>query len=156
MPGNRGIVMSWDPGGTTGVCVAEWSPRIQGTFRVIYNSVVLWPSRLARIRELIDEYVPETTVVESFKLYEHKAQDQIGSNFPSSQVIGIIEAYLYMTGLNLPVYQSASLICGKPPVLILAEHNALLHHSEHGRDAYKHARYWISKKQMQPTKGTIR
>lgn len=152
MPGKPGIVMAWDPGGTTGVCVAAWNRQTPGTFKVLYDNVVLWPTRLRRIRELIDEYEPETTITESFRLYESKAKDQIGADFPSCQVIGIIEAYLYMTGLNLPIYQPAAIISGKPPVQILLEHQPLLHHSEHGRDSYKHARYWIAKQHTKPVK----
>lgn len=141
------IIMGWDPGETTGVCVAEWN-QLETSFKVIYSSLVTWPTRLPRIRELIEAYQPTNTVVESFRLYESKARDQIGNDFPSVQVIGIIEAYLYMTGLQLPTYQSASTISGRPPVQILPEHQGLLYLGtaammEHSNDAYKHMRYWI-------------
>lgn len=144
----REVIMAWDPGGTTGVCAAVPAPDQPSGFLIIESTIVLWNNRFSRIRDLIDLYRPTHTVVEDFTLYKHKANDQIGSRFPSSQVIGIIEAYLYMIGCAMPSYQKAFQISGKPPVLILPEHLPLLTASEHARDAYRHLRYWFVAQQL--------
>lgn len=141
-------VMAWDPGGTTGVCVGVAAPSVPAGFEVVHSGIIPWANRFSKIRAYIDHYHPEHTIVEPFILYKHKAKDQIGSNFPSAQVIGIIEAYLYMSGCAMPSYQGAYIIAGKPPVQILSEHRPLLYKGkpddmEHGFDAYKHMRYWF-------------
>lgn len=151
------VICAWDPGGTTGFCAGILDPQQPSGFRILESAIVPWPNRFSRIRGLIDLYRPHTTIVEPFVLYKHKAKDQIGSKFPSSQVIGIIEAYLYMTGCAMPIYQGAFLIAGKPPVQVLPEHEGQLWLEgsvdlrEHARDAYKHLRYWVVQHQ-QPTR----
>lgn len=144
------IVIGWDPGRTTGVCAAMADRDRPSGFRVLESTIVEWPNRFSRIRGLIELYRPTTTIIERFVLYKHAAKDQVGSEFPSSQVIGIIEAYLFMTGLAMPIYQGAYQIAGKPPVQILEEHAGILGHTEHHKDAYKHVRYWFVQQQLPP------
>lgn len=147
MPTNN-VIMAWDPGGTTGYTIGLWKPLTFEPYEVLWNGVVTWHNRLSRIRELIEEHQPTVTIVESFHLYKDKAEDQIGSDFPSCQVIGIIEAYLYMTGLNLPIYQPAALL-HKPPVQIPLEYQPLIGSSEHEKDSFRHMRYWIERQRHQ-------
>ena len=148
-------VMAWDPGGTTGLCVGLPAPTEPSGFQVVDSAIVPWHNRFSKIRAYIDRYRPSHTIVEPFVLYRHKAQDQVGSHFPSAQVIGIIEAYLFMTGVAMPVYQGAFLIAGKPPVQVLPEHKPLLFKgttpadTEHALDAYKHLRYWMQQQRHQ-------
>ena len=141
-------ISGWDPGGTTGYFIGTVDLTSNTGFQVLESGIIPWAVRFSRIRSLLDRYRPSTSVVESFRLYKEKAQDQIGSEFPSSQVIGIIGAYCFMSGLAQPVFQPAAVIAGRPPVLVLPEHvNALYKglaiEMEHSNDAYKHARYWI-------------
>lgn len=141
-------VMAWDPGGTTGVCVGAADPTAPAGFQVVFSEIVPWATRFSKIRAYIDRFRPEHTIVEAFRLYRHKVQDQVGSTFPSAQVIGIIEAYLFMSGCAMPSYQGAYIIAGKPPVQVLAEHAPDLWKGsaidrEHALDAYKHLRYWF-------------
>lgn len=150
-------VSSWDPGGSTGVCVGIVDPTVPAGFQVVCSAVIPWANRFSRIRALLDHYRPTTTIVESFRLYKAKAQDQIGSNFPSAQVIGIIEAYLFMCGLAMPIYQPAALIAGQPPVKVLPEHVESLYKGTavdmaHSNDAYLHMRYWIEQQRRRQVK----
>lgn len=152
MPGK--IVSGWDPGGTTGYFIGELDSGAPAGFQVLESGIIQWHYRFSRIRLLLDRYRPSTSIVESFRLYRDKAQDQIGSTFPSAQVIGIIEAYCFMVGIAMPIYQPAATIAGKPPVLVLPIHTNLLYMGtkdmmEHSNDAYKHVRYWVEQHRQQ-------
>lgn len=140
---NHAIVLGVDPGLTTGWCVVQVEDDLPAGFIVLSSGIVKWNERLRLLPSLIDLHRPDYTVVERFTLYEHKAQDQVGSDFPSSQVIGAVDLWLNYRQLSPPILQGAGLIAGRPPVKVLEEHEPLLHKSEHGRDAYKHCRYFI-------------
>lgn len=146
---SEAIVATFDPGLTTGYCVVQVAHDLPAGFVVLESGVVKWSTRVLGVRALLRKYRPNLTVVEEFKLYKHKAQDQIGSDFPSVRVIGIIETYMVEFELGAPAFQGAALIAGAPPVRILEEHVSLLHNSEHARDAYKHARYFVSRARRQ-------
>lgn len=141
-PLNQQTIMAWDPGGTTGLCIGVRDSSAPGGFTVLESHAIRWERRFVAIRACIEQHQPTHTVIESFTLYKHKAKDQIGSDFPSSQVIGIIGAYLYMCGLEAPVFQPASLIHGRPEVQLLPQHEPLLGSTAHQRDAYRHLRVW--------------
>lgn len=146
------IVIAFDPGGTTGYCVGEYHTEVIGLFAVRESGAIGWSSVCSRIYELLSAWRPAVIVTERFVLYKHKASDQIGSDFPSSQVIGIIKAYSSSLGLPAQIFQNASVANGKPQVRILPEHEPLLQTSEHARDAYRHLRYWITQDQTDTRK----
>lgn len=135
-------MVAFDPGLTTGFIDVDVSD--DGGFRVVKSCEIAWSSRFS-IGELLqwNEVVPQPSaiVVEKFTLYAHRSKDQIGSDFPSAQVIGIIETYAHQLGLlDVVHYQMASVMS---MVRILPEHYPYLIKSEHARDAYKHMRYFI-------------
>lgn len=127
-----------DPGGTTGLCLVEWDGGRD--YRVIQSLEYPWTARFA-IPDWVVASKPDVVVMEAFHLYAHEAQNQIGSDFPSCQVIGAVEYLLYeYKMLGRLVYQPAFNTKG---VKIPKDHEAVIGGSEHRKDAYKHLRYYI-------------
>jgi hypothetical protein len=138
-------IVAFDPGETTGYCDAEVSD--DGSFRVITSCTIAWSARFRVTRELLQgmhltvPLLPDAIIVESFRLYYHKKDDQVGNDFPSSQFRGIIETFAWELGLlDKVVLQPASVMSR---VAILAEHVPQVIRSEHARDAYRHLRYYV-------------
>jgi len=132
-----------DPGRTTGICIANDNDGLI----VEHVEEVLWDDRfmfLSLLRTLADASGPlqlSAIVVESFHLYQHRAKQQVGSDFPSVQVIGIVEAaaFLYASSTCPIIYQPASSIARTE---VLPQHKLSVGGSEHTKDAYKHVRYY--------------
>lgn len=81
-------VLAIDPGGTTGIAVL---PTWQSLGPDVHAMQVTTGKELW---ELLHRYQPQLIVYELFKLYAHKANTQIGNEFPSAQQIGIIRLYV--------------------------------------------------------------
>jgi len=135
------LVIGIDPGYTTGVCVLSFdADHVTGV--VIESRQLVWNDRF-ELLPLIVQYLPKKdtltlhVVVEDFRLYGHKAQDQINNSFPSVNVIGVLDLVAHLNSIHLNM-QMASMIS---KVAVLPEHLPYLIKSEHTRDAYKHARY---------------
>lgn len=140
MSGN--IVISIDPGLTTGICVAD---NINGrSFDVQSSFTVTWDNRfelLETFRDLQECNIIDAIVIERFMLYPDKAASQSYNEFPSVRIIGLCEAYLYQLDLlDKVVYQNASQRKG---VAFVTEHYPLVKATLHQRDAYQHLRYYI-------------
>lgn len=138
---NLGI--AWDPGVTTGICVFELDPTDPEGFRVLQSAVMAWKVRFEVVPHLLREIQPGHLIVEKFILYKHKARDQIGSDFPSAQLMGTIEMAARFVLLTPPQIS-------RPPasvmerVEILSRDVSQIVASEHARDAYKHARFYAT------------
>jgi hypothetical protein len=66
--------------------------------------------------------------------------EQVGSTFPSVEVIGLIEGYQYVTRNYFTIkYQEPGSIAR---VAVLAEHAGFFVGLPHAMDAYKHARFY--------------
>ena len=136
-------IVAFDPGERTGFCEALVSD--DGSFQVVMSCTIAWRDRFIETPILLQSNetvpLPEIIVVESFRLYAHKAKDQIGNDFPSAQMIGTIQTYLHQLGiLDRLILQPASAMSR---VQILPDHMPSLDRAEHARDAYKHLRYYI-------------
>ncbi len=132
-------ILSFDPGKTTGYAAGVWKDG--RSFDIIASGEILWDERFEIIRNLVYTLEPDYTVIESFRLYRHKAQDQIGNDFPSAQVIGTIHAYLHTLGkLSSSHLQPAAL---RKSVAVLPEHTGAIGNISHRIDAYQHLRYFI-------------
>ena|SRR3990167_5816485 len=113
-------IVSFDPGKTTGVCclaTSSWPPNPSTTFTTNiadddYEDLMAVWKRLCIFQPLGETavyslpYQPPPAsmglaiVIESFRLFPDKARAQIGSDFPSSQVIGQLKLLAYQTGLT--------------------------------------------------------
>jgi len=145
-------IVAIDPGGTTGVCaIEETASHVEGVpdFQVVMVEEILWENRLTFFEALFygrlttingEPLLPDVVVIESFRLRPGRAMEQIGSNFPSVRVIGIVEAFVALC-INEPllVFQEPSII-GRCE--ILAEHASMFRGLIHAGDAYRHARYY--------------
>ena len=139
-------VIGIDPGQTTGYVDIHLNGS---SWQVVDAQEITWDERF-RLGPLLagtpsDNIVgpplPDYVVVEQFTLYAHKAQEQIGSHFPSARVIGTLEAYMYDAGIiDRLIFQPASV---RSLVKIMPAHEAILTGSPHKRDAYQHARYFL-------------
>lgn len=167
MSNNNGLLISFDPGGTTGYVVfdnidytvrtynlLEWGvfawdvedyDRMIKTCRIKQgDGVIAWPCR-HNVKAVLRAYGPRLTriVIEDFRLDRSKAQDQAGSGMPSSMMIERITVECEHLGLD-------HLIRMQMPSL---RHNARMqnapaeHHKacriDHIRAAYLHARYYV-------------
>jgi hypothetical protein len=141
-------IVGIDPGQTTGYVDVDFNPD-SGHWQVVDAREIAWGARFY-LKPLIAgdpnfgmgaRPLPTWIVMEDFTLYAHKAQDQIGSHFPSVRVIGALEAYTEELGIfpNL-ILQPASV---RGRIKILPEHEKWLVGSAHKKDAYQHVRYFI-------------
>lgn len=132
-------VVAFDPGETTGCVVGYWL----GGKDISITDVALipWADRFAQTGELLKLYTPDYVVIEDFRLYHHRMESQIGKDFPSVQMIGIILTYCFQLGyLDSVTKQPASV---RSSVKIADEHLLMVGSSPHVQDAYRHLRYFI-------------
>lgn len=135
------LVVGFDPGLTTGVCALRYGGDGVHSITVEQSAEIAWDARLQQIGAYVAS--ADHIVVESFRLYAHKATAQINNSFPSAQVIGVIDVYAWLyIKLERIVEQPASDIARTQ---VLPDHRALIGASEHRKDAYKHARLYILK-----------
>jgi len=167
------LILAIDPGRTSGICVVRTTEGKKG-FVVVTALEMPWESRMEFLETLLDgtyfdqkvPQLPEAVVIESFRLRQGRALEQAGSDFPSSQVIGSIQAFLWMdkpttgvlagsngqlthhfeiggparpVGLARLHFQEPSTMSH---VAIEPEDMPLLAGSPHKQDAYKHARFY--------------
>lgn len=132
--------IAWDPGVTTGICIIELLPD---DFRVHQSATMPWERRFTMVPDILKWLQPKYIVIERFALYASKAKDQIGSEFPSAQLRGVIEMASVFVLNTTPhvIIQPASIMTR---VEILERDAPLILPSEHARDAYKHARYFAT------------
>ncbi len=135
------LIISFDPGGTTGCAVIEHSSG--RNFQLVMSLEYAWVDR-CKIFNLL--YANRTRikaiVIEEFRLFENKTtlHSQINSEMPSARVIGIIELSATLCKLNCITFQTPA---QRNNVSILPEHKPLIKRSKHCIDAYLHARYHI-------------
>ena len=143
-------LVAFDPGKTTGVCVADVTKH---DFQLRTCFEMSWESRFEVVEALISgtyfnpkvPHVPEIVVAESFRLRQGRALEQAGSDFPSVNVIAIIQTFLYLHGperqLDLKLQEPGM----RSRVKVLDEHKQWVKGSSHKLDAYQHARlYWAA------------
>jgi hypothetical protein len=144
-------IHSFDPGKTSGYATLVVTSKEDGTTEIQYDGAVElidakdWH---CAISSFVYHKKPSVVVCESFYLYPHKAQDQIGSSFPSAEWVGVLK---YCTTLkNVPiVFQPA--LCMKMikwsictdlfPQLVGSAQSK----SDHIKDAIKHGLYYYFK-----------
>lgn len=105
----RKLYISFDPGRTTGVCLASVY-YVDGRVHdlgVIESASIPWDSRFQAIKSYMRRYTYDFCIVENFRLYRTHAKAQINSEFPSSQVIGAIGYACWERNVNIH-FQMAS------------------------------------------------
>lgn len=127
-----------DPGRTTGFVEARLHDN--GDFEVVRAIEIVWDRRFDLWPLIVHpetDHLPTTAVMESFFLYPHEFHHQVGKDFPSVRVIGIVDLCCHLASPQIPiVFQTAAQV----------KNVKLLHDlpaSEHIRDAYRHIRYYV-------------
>lgn len=142
-----GFIFAFDPGFTTGICIARHNTGKQ--FKVIKSADILWSNRFS-IFHLITANAPmiKALVIEEFKLFDNPLtlKSQINSTFPSVAVISIIELSAHLSYIpHIITMQSPGLIHhkGQPTISIDDEHKQIIRGSKHRVDAFLHLKYWV-------------
>lgn len=140
------LIVAIDPGKTTGFCVLSCPAGVidPNTYDVYQAHQVEWSDRFffhaffCAHRDHI-----RAIIIERFKLFRNPKtmESQINSEFPSVRVIGIVEAYAELFNLgDRIVFQEPN---DRKSAQIPRMHHAALGTSDHVRDAYRHARYFV-------------
>lgn len=124
-------ILSFDPGATTGVALYK-DEHIQTS--LCKDLISVW--------NLLNNIQPDIILFENFALYAHKAKAQIGNEFPSSQVIGVIKLYQALHPTAQIYKQPASAV---KQLVKDKDLQDLLCYSDspHTRDATRHLCYWL-------------
>lgn len=138
-------ILALDPGHTTGACLIRTAPTDKG-FEVLWCDEIAWNDRFQVLRALIDGRIPmcpppRILVMEQFRLRQGRAFEQSGSEMPSSQVIGIAQAFWWIQWQELTgmYFQEPGAMVR---VMIPEEDLFWTKGSPHKQDAYRHARYF--------------
>lgn len=135
-------LIAFDPGRTTGVVVAHTTDGVTNSgpkFDIDQSFAFGWDDRFMVVYNLLAT-LPDAIVVESFYLFKHQSEHQIGSEFPSVRVIGVIEAYAWqLTIFDRIHYQQPSV---RKRVAVLPEHQ-VVEMSPHTGSAYRHLRHYL-------------
>lgn len=134
------ILVSFDPGKTTGVAVFV-DGAVTEFFDVKIEDMPFW------FRQLEVDYKdkPVTIVYENFKLFKWKSQQQSGSTMEASQVIGQIKAAAAFNKWD--IYDQSPQI--KPIAQKWSKAVPPSNHKlSHSIDAYNHGYYWLVSKGM--------
>lgn len=138
------MLISIDPGYTSGTCIADRGDRLSGNFTVTACIAIEWANRFFYYDTILAHGKRiERIIVEDFKLTRDpkKLKTQYKSRMPSSQIIGLIECAAYAAGiLDRVVYQEPA---DKFNVRIPLEHQPIVGLIDHNQDAYRHLAYFI-------------
>ena len=153
-------VLSFDPSGNTGkegngtsgyaISLEGNLPHELGDIKSTdYNSSqAYWFAH----KELIESHFPDVVVIESYRLFGHKAKQQTGSTLDTPRLIGYLEMVCYE--LNIPVvYQDPSTKTRHADDILVKtgivekKGNKLYYKGEitnlHQRDALRHNLYYV-------------
>lgn len=103
------------------------------------------------LHEVPNKFGPvDVVVVEDFRLFRHKAQQQIGSKFEAVQVIGMVQSWARRNKATLVKQGSAILsIAPKWSKMPMPRNHAKSHHVS----AYNHAFYYLVNNDMRLPEG---
>lgn len=125
------MIIAFDPGKTTGIAMLDSD----------YHIRTMITDSLTEIWLLLHEHNPSIIIYESFVLYAHKASAQIGNDFPSAQVIGVLKLYAELNNVVLYAQPAASAkqLISDQALQRLGSYPI----STHARDAKRHLCYWL-------------
>jgi len=138
-------ILAIDPGETTGVCIAR--PHVTGeqhqhlNLGVVSAAEVLWSERVERFWDIFSQHTFDYIVIEDFRLFMKSTRAQLGSDFPSVRVIGIVEAIAhYYKCFDRLHFQMPAI---RSRVQIDPRDAPHLTGSNHTKDAYRHLKYFV-------------
>lgn len=142
----RSLIIAIDPGYTTGNVIAELDPRSANGFTFVAAVELEWSNRLRFYREFFAANYAriEAIVIERFYLfgYGDSLQSQVGSEMPSSRVIGAVEAFADFFELTDRIVVQEVWAKKQLKRVDNAFFAGPLGFSKHNLDAYKHCWYY--------------
>jgi hypothetical protein len=140
------MLISIDPGYTSGTCIADRGIRSSGSFTVTACIAIEWANRFF-YHDFITTHgkAIDAIIVEDFKLTRDpkKLRTQYKSRMPSSQIIGLIDCAAYAAGiLDRVIFQEPA---DKFNVRIPPEDQPIVGLIDHNQDAYRHLRYYVQR-----------
>lgn len=140
----RDVIIAFDPGGTTGVCVFTQVNYLLQMYQYapVLSQELPWDQR-RNAYSLLTTLAPriDRIVIEDFNLYPDRAMDQARSKMPSPKMIERLLVYAELLELaDRVTMQGAAL---RLNVKIPASDYQRVPTSKHCRDAYMHARYYF-------------
>lgn len=140
-------ILAFDPGLTTGYVDVVWENTQTTDFRVLEARDIEWAITPLIVHRCITTLLPDIVLYERFTLFPHLAQQQIGSDFPSSQVIGMIILSCQLCALT-PIGYKPILISQPASIQarasIRGSHQKALTGLHHAKSAYLHVLYYIT------------
>jgi hypothetical protein len=132
------ILLSFDPGATTGACVFEGTKL---TYAVHLPSADLQLA-VTSFTRFIDRYNPTEVVMEDYKVYPHYAKQHVGSNLLTPRLIGAIEVLCDQR--QIPYHKQ---MAGDPKRFVtdikLKEWGFYYTGLKHARDAIRHGCFYL-------------
>lgn len=131
---NPVLYLAIDPGKSNGVCCYDAKMYLTGMYTIRANNMVQFLNSFQKVKKCI---------IEDFKLYPNKASSQFYSTMETSRVIGRIETWSELNGIEL-IKQGANIKAtgykwiGKKPLPKSNKQN-------HELDAHVHFMYWAIK-----------
>lgn len=150
----RGRVLALDPGETTGWSV--WDSHDNSTHYELVRAGQLptWDKEakpqtnkcivpcVRNFRQFLDEVKPDEVVMESYRVYEWKAENHSWSDVPTLRIIGSFETWLH--NANIPYFfQTAQVAKQFVTDERLQEWGFWLKGQRHARDSMRHGLYYI-------------
>lgn len=137
----KGKLLALDPGETTGWAFFDTTvnPFNRGT-----EQISTWPIQEAveNLSFLVTKLEPDFVVFESYNIYSWKSDNHKQSNVPTIQVIGTLQTLLVQR--NIPwTTQNAQTAKGFVTDDKLKSWGYYERGKKHGRDACRHACYWL-------------
>lgn len=136
------MILSIDPGINIGMVLGTDIDLITPDFSIARAGVIMYPNR-AQLKPILARYRAQLTaiVLEDFKLFPHKAVDQIGSRFETVKVIERVTVYCEELGLDHLITMQPS--SAQQRVKVPDDVPAQLGYNRHLLSAYKHLRYYL-------------
>lgn len=142
------MIIAFDPGYTTGVAILTDMQRLPPPTLIRFNVHSAfdfdWNDRFDVIRALLTANAIniDAVVYERYKLFPHAdaIANQIGSEMPSSRVIGAIEMKCADLGLTDKLVVQD--VWQRDQARILPAHAERVSKNRHINDAYRHAHYY--------------
>lgn len=137
------MIIAIDPGYTSGTAIAE-RPDARGNFILTACLEIAWINRFYYADFIVTHgKAIDAIVIERFKLTKHKEAlfNQIGSEMPSSRIIGLVEAAAHLAGIfdRIRVQDPYERLSMRIP----PDHQTIVGLSNHNQAAYKHLAYYV-------------
>lgn len=125
-------VVSVDPGDTTGLALWHSDGSFVEEMQLSLDELIDW------LQDFDGEV--STVVIEDYRLFKHKAQQQTGSRFVASQGIGVLKAFARRKKAKVVIQQVECIVLG---AMFSGRKQPSNHKLSHSVDAYNHGFYWF-------------